>query len=267
MAIVRIRTGDVTTAWRADGPPDGPPVLMAHALGTDHRIWDRQVPALADRYRVLRYDWRGHGQTEATPGSWSLEMFVADAVALLDSLGLDRVHWVGLSTGGMIGQGMAILEPQRISSLTLCNTTSQADDGYRESVARREQVVLGEGMEAAWTMVDRLWFTEPFIAGGSAGYLSVRNAFVRIPVPGYLAATSAVTRLAWRDRLHRITAPTRIIAAGEDRVTPPECSRELHRHIAGSRLSVIPGVRHLSNVETPVAFNRILRAGLDRMTV
>ena len=99
-----VRVGDIDIAYRWDGVADGPVVMMAHALGTSHRVFDLQVPALADRYRVLRYDWRGHGDTSAPPGPYALEQFERDAVGLMDALELPSVNWVGLSTGSMIGQ-------------------------------------------------------------------------------------------------------------------------------------------------------------------
>ena len=125
-AVDRVRVGDIEIAHRWDGAADGPVVMMAHAMGTSLRLWDPQVPALADRYRLLRYDWRGHGDTDAPPGPYHLDQFVEDAVALMDALDLERVHWVGISTGGMIGQGLGIHRPERVASLTLCNTTSWA---------------------------------------------------------------------------------------------------------------------------------------------
>ena len=111
MSIEKIEAAGIEFAYRWDGNPDGPTVMMAHAMGTSHRIWDWQVPALEDRYRLLRYDWRGHGDTDAPPGPYTLSQFVSDAVAVMDALDLEKVHWVGISTGGMIGQGLGIHAP------------------------------------------------------------------------------------------------------------------------------------------------------------
>ena len=129
--VEKVRVGDIDIAYRWDGAVDGPVVMMAHAMGTSHRLWDHQVSALADRFRLLRYDWRGHGDTDAPPGAYTLDQFERDAVGLMDALGLAKVHWVGISTGGMIGQGLAINFPARIETLILCNTTSQSNPWYR----------------------------------------------------------------------------------------------------------------------------------------
>ena len=109
--------GDIDIAYRWDGRSQGPTVMMAHAMGTSHRIWNLQLPALADRYRLLRYDWRGHGDTDAPEGPYTLEQFEANAVGLMDALGLEKVHWVRISTGGMIGQGLGINNGDRLASL------------------------------------------------------------------------------------------------------------------------------------------------------
>ncbi|MDA1100832.1 MAG: alpha/beta fold hydrolase [Proteobacteria bacterium] len=266
MTVEMVRVGDIDIAYRWDGATNGPVVMMAHAMGTSHRIWDLQVPALADRYRLLRYDWRGHGFSSAPAGPYTLDQFVADAVGVMDVLGLGKVHWVGISTGGMIGQGLAIHHPERISSLNLCNTTSQSTPWYRNRVAERQAVARQEGMDPAWEMTKRLWFTDDYVDAEGPDYITTRDVFVRTPVAGYLGGTSAVANLAYREMLPRIEAPTRIIAAGADPVTPIERAQEIHQRIKGSQLSVIEGQRHFSNVEVPEKFNAILRRSLDAFT-
>jgi len=260
-----VRVNDIDVTYRFEGVPHGPLVMMAHAMGTSHRLWAWQVPALADRYRILRYDWRGHGDTSAPPGPYTLQQFVDDAVLLMDVLQLERVHWVGISTGGMIGQGIAIHHGHRLHSLTLCNTTSASNPWYRNWVAERQAVVREHGMDPVWDMTKKLWFTDDFADAENADYHAVRDVFVRTQVDGYLGGTSAVADLAYQDDLHRITVPTRIIAAGDDPATPVEQSQAIYERISQSSLNIIDGQRHFSNVEVPDAFNQILRHGLDSM--
>jgi len=261
-----VQVNDINMCYRFDGPEDGELVMMAHAMGTSHRLWDWQIDALTDRYRLLRYDWRGHGATSAPIGPYSLPQFVADAVGLMDALSIETVNWVGISTGGMIGQGMAIHHGNRLRSLSLCNTTSQSNAWYRDWVAERQARVRKDGMAPVWDMTRRMWFTDAFVDTANDAYHAVREVFVRTPVDGYLGGTSAVAELAYRDDLHRITIPTQIIAAGDDPATPVDHSEVIHARIANSTLAVIDGQRHFSNVEVPDAFNRLLRDGLDRMT-
>lgn len=248
---------------RLDGPAEAPVVMMAHAMGTSHRIWDWQMPALAGRWRVLRYDWLGHGDSAAPPGPYSLDRFVADAVGLMDALAIPEVHWVGISTGGMIGQGVAIAHGDRLASLTLCNTTSQATPWYRDWVAERQAVVRDRGMGPVWEMTDRLWFTDAFADAAGPAYRVIRDVFTATPVAGYLGGTSAVADLAYRDRLHLIETPALVIAAGDDPVTPLDHAQAIRDRIAGARLHVVEGQRHFSNVELPGPFNAALTGWLE----
>lgn len=259
------RVNGIDLCYRFDGPEDGPVLMMAHAMGTSHRLWDWQIPALTDRYRVLRYDWRGHGDSSAPVGPYSLAQFVDDAVGLMNALHLERVHWVGISTGGMIGQGVAIHHSHRLLSLSLCNTTSASNAWYRNWVAERQAVVKSKGMNPVWDMTKRLWFTDRFVELANSDYHAVRDVFIKTPIEGYLGGTSAVADLAYYDDLHQIQLPTQIIGAGDDPATPIEQSVAIHERIHGSTLTVIDGQRHFSNVEVPGDFNQILRGGLDAM--
>ena len=264
-AAQTVHVNGIDIYYRFDGIDTGPVLMMAHAMGTSHRLWDWQIPVLADRYRILRYDWRGHGDTSAPPGPYTLTQFVDDALALMDALSLERVHWVGISTGGMIGQGIAIHHGHRLHSLTLCNTTSASSTWYRNWVAERQAVVRAHGMDPVWDMTKKLWFTDAFVEAENTSYHAVRDVFVQTPLDGYLGGTSAVADLAYQDDLHRITIPTRIIAAGDDPATPVAQSMAIHQRISHSLLEVIEGQRHFSNVEVPDMFNPILRQGLDAM--
>ena len=260
-----IRTGAVTTFFRLDGPSRAPVLMMAHAMGTSHRIWDGQARRLARRFRVLRYDWRGHGATSVPPGPYALAELVADAKALLDVLRVQRVHWVGLSTGGVIGQGLALAFPDRIASLALCNSMARSGQWYAEWASERHRVARSEGMSAIWELTDRLWFTDTFVDACPRSYESVRDVFVRTSVPGYISATSAVVDLDYEQFLHRIRAPTLVLGAGDDAVTPPDTVRVIAERIPGARLEILPGLRHFSNVEAPEQFNSVLEPFLDEV--
>ena len=267
MDVEQVNVGALSFAYRWDGvsagKSDAPVVMMAHAMGTSLRIWDLQVAALADRYRILRYDWRGHGGSAAPEGPYTLREFEQDAVGVMDALGLARVHWVGISTGGMIGQGLGINHASRIASLCLCNTTSQANKFYKDWVAERQAVVRKDGMAPVWEMTKRLWFTDPFVDAAGPDYQLTQEVFEATKVPGYLGGTSAVADLSYQDRLHQIRCPTAIIAAGDDPVTPVDHSEAIRDAILGARLDVVAGQRHFSNVEEPAAFNALLRQHLD----
>jgi 3-oxoadipate enol-lactonase len=256
---------DIRLRYRLEGKPGAPVIMMAHAMGTNLHLWDWQMPALTDAFQVLRYDWRGHGLSDAPSGNYTLAQFVADAVGLIDRLQLERVHWVGISTGGMIGQGVAIAHGDRLLSLSLCNTMSQASEWYRGWALERQRVVRQSGMMPIWEMTKRLWFTDDYVATEGPDYVTVRDEFVKTKVAGYLGGTAAVADLAYRDQLHHISVPTHIIAAGADPVTPIDHSRMMQERIEGSSLTIIEGQRHFSNVEVPDQFNAPLRAFLDAL--
>ena len=261
----KVRVGKINVAYQWDGLEDGPIIMMAHAMGTSHKIWDQQISVLKNKYKILRYDWRGHGATSAPDGPYTLEEFVDDAIGTMDALDIQTVNWVGISTGGMIGQGLAIKYPERISSLVLCNTTSQSDTWYRNWVKERQAVVRDGGMVPVWEMTKALWFNEEFIVQEDPDYCRIRDVFIKTPVTGYLGGTSAVADLAYRDSLHLIQAPTRIIAAGDDPVTPIQKSEEIQSRIFDSELIVIEGQRHFSNVEVPEIFNNELIRCLNQI--
>ena len=179
----------------------------------------------------------------------------------MDMLGLGKVHWAGLSTGGRIAQGLAIHHPDRIASLSLCHTFAQVEEVHHQGIIDRQEIVKTQGMLAAWDLSQGTWFTDSFVDAANADYQILRQIFIETPIPGYLGATTAVLGHPYRDFLHKITAPTNIIAADDDLVTPVEFAYEMAERIKGSRLTVIEGQRHFSNVEVPERFNEILRRG------
>ncbi len=261
-----IEVGDISVNYRIDGNDDGPVVVMAHALGTDLQIWDHQVRALEDRYRIVRYDWRGHGGTDAPEGAYSLDQLVDDAVGLLDAMNLDRVHWAGLSTGGMIGQGLAIAHPERVASLSLCNTACHwPNDEIGQNAEPRRRMLESVGMAAVWESTKAVWFTDPFVVAESPDFHAVREAYCATTATGHLGAVEAARHLDYRDQLGEITAPTLILSAADDPITPLHQGELMHELIAGSQWHITDG-RHFSNVEFPEQFNPPLRTFLDDLT-
>ena len=257
---------DISVNYRWDGVADGPTVVMAHALGTDLTIWDSQLPALVDRYHVLRYDWRGHGGTDAPPGPYSLEQFIDDAIGLLDALDLDAVHWAGLSTGGMIGQGLAIDHPERVASLSLCNTACHwPNDEIGSNLAQRTELLATDGMDAVWERSKAVWFTDEFVEAEPPAFHDVRIPYCATDPVGHVGALHAARPLDYRSRLGEIAARTLILSASDDPITPLHQGELMHELINDSIWHVTDG-RHFSNVEFPEQFNPPLRDFLDDVT-
>jgi 3-oxoadipate enol-lactonase len=218
-------------------------------------MWNPQMKALESHFQVLRYDIRGHGRTEAPPGAYTLEQLGEDAVALLDILEIEKVHWVGLSMGGMIGQSVALSYPRRLRSLSLCDTGAaiapEAQPIWQERIdAVREK---GVGSQLEPTMVR--WFTPTFLNLNPYMLGVIRNEFLVTPAQGYLGCIYAIRKLNYLDRLSEVNIPTLIMVGEDDPGTPISASEAMHQRIPNSKLVIIQSARHLSNVEQPEVFN------------
>jgi 3-oxoadipate enol-lactonase len=241
--------------YRFDGPDNAPVVLMSNSLGTDLGMWEPQMAALTARYRVLRYDSRGHGQSAVTPGPYDVAGLARDALALLDALALDRVMFCGLSLGGMVGQWLGANASPRISRLALCNTSAHMD--ARDAYNARIDAVAKGGMEAVVDAVLARWYTPAFIARAPDAVANTRRMLLGTPAAGYIACCAAVRDMDQRASASRIGIPTLVIAGADDLATPPAAARFLAEKIAGARYVELAAA-HLSNVEAQSDFTRAL---------
>ncbi len=252
--------GGLRLHYQLSGPEGAPVVLLANSLGADLSMWDPQVPALAQRYRALRYDMRGHGRSDVPPGPYRLEELALDAVALLDALGIERVHFCGLSLGGAVGQWLAIHRPERVRSLVLCATACRF--GTPASWDERIAAVRRGGVEAIADAVLERWLTAGYRARLPAEAARLRAMLCATPAEGYAAAAAAVRDTDLCGDVHRITAPTLLVAGSADPATPPARLEELRARIPRAELVVLEAA-HILNVEAAEAFNRALLAFLD----
>lgn len=260
---MKITANGISVNYSLDGPANAPVVTLSHSLACASGMWDPQMPALTQRWRVLRYDTRGHGGTDAPAGAYTLDMLADDALALLDALGIQQTHWVGLSMGGMIGQTLALRAPGRLRSLVLCDTTSRVPPEARPIWEERIRTAETQGMEPLVEPTIGRWFTPPFIQGHPEIVDRIR-AMIRATSPrGYVGCCHAIAALDLTDRLPAIKLPTAVIVGEQDQGTPVAASRTIHERIAGSRLTIIPSASHLSNVEQPEIFTRTLVDFLD----
>jgi 3-oxoadipate enol-lactonase/4-carboxymuconolactone decarboxylase len=244
-----------------EGPPDAPVVLLAASLGSTLEMWEPQVAALASRFRVVRPDARGHGRSPVPPGPYSIDDLVDDAVALLDRLGVDRAHVVGLSLGGMTAMRLAAREPSRVGRLALLCTSARFPSA--SPWAERAAVVRAEGTAAvAEAVVDR-WFTGRLRKTEPALVQRMRAMVAATPAEGYAACCTAIERMDLLADLPRIAAPTLAVAGADDPATPPEHLSTIADGIPGARLLVLPQAAHLANVEQAAAVNAALLAHLD----
>lgn len=246
-----------------EGPEDAPVVTFSHSLGSSMALWEAQAALLADRFRVLRYDNRGHGATEITPAPYSFEQFAEDAFALLQALGIARTHFVGLSNGGMIGQTLALAHPEVICSLVLCDTTSRPPPPAIPIWEERAVTALSKGMDPiVQTTIDR-WFN-PEARERDPETVARFAELIRTTSPeAYAACCRAIQNVDLTDRIHTIAVPTLLLVGSEDVGTLVEEHEIIRDRIKGSELVVFQGAAHLSNLCAPEKFNARLSAFLD----
>jgi 3-oxoadipate enol-lactonase len=261
---MKITANGINIHYILEGPEAGPVVTMSHSLATNLTMWDPQIPVLTSRYRVLRYDTRGHGSTDAPAGSYTLEMLAEDVRALLQALGIERTHFVGLSMGGMIGQTLALQTPHLLRSLVLCDTASRVPPEARPTWDERIRVAEAQGMEPHVAPTIERWFTAPFREQHPEVVEPVRTMIRSTPSRGYIGCCHAIAALDLTDRLKEIKVPTLIIVGEDDPGTPVAASHTIHEQIQGSELVILKSAAHLSNMEQPQAFNQALTAFLAK---
>src|SRR5262249_30429776 len=237
---MKVVANGIAVNYTLDGPSAAPVVTLSHSLATDLSMWEPQMGALGARYRVLRYDTRGHGGTDAPAGPYTLEQLARDAVELLDALRIERTHWVGLSMGGMIGQTLALASPGRLRSLALCDTSSRIPPEAKPLWDERIKTAETQGMEPLVEPTLGRWFTPAFRASQSRVLEGVRAMIRTTPPPGYAGCCHAIAALDLTDRLSAIALPTLVVVGEEDQGTPVAASRAIHERIKGSALTIIP---------------------------
>lgn len=258
-----IKANATTLNYRWDGPAEGPVVMLAHSLGAHLGMWDWQVPALTEAgYRVLRYDSRGHGASAAPEQPYTMEMLADDAVGLLDALALDRVHFLGLSLGGMVGQVLAAAHQDRLFSLILSSTSAHMPPP--EMWEERMQAVSVDGTAAVVDGTLDRWITPAGQRRQPEAVERVRAMILGTPTAGFIGCCTAIRDLDQRDANRTITVPALILVGEQDQGTPPAMARAIHECIPGARLEVVPGAAHLVNVEQADLFNRTIVAFLDQ---
>jgi 3-oxoadipate enol-lactonase len=246
----------VTVHHVLTGPADAPVLMLGNSLGTTLSMWDGVAGALAGRFRLLRFDHRGHGGSAVPAGPYELAELGRDALALLDALGLDRVGYCGLSLGGMVGMWLAAHAPGRIDRLALCCTSAWLPpaEGWRERAAR----VRAGGTAAVADMVLDRWFSDGWSAGHPAEVRRARAMLLSVPPEGYAGCCEAIAGMDLRADLASIATDTLVVAGANDAATPPAHGEAIAAAVPHARLAVLPGPAHLAAVEEPDALAALL---------
>ncbi len=245
---------------------EGPWLTMSHSLACNLHMWDEEARRLSKRYKVLRYDTRGHGGSSAPAGAYTLEALADDLHGLLQGLGVQSTHFVGLSMGGMIGQTYALKYPGMFKSLALCDTTSSYPADAAGVWAERIATVEVRGTEPIVETTLARWFTEPFRKAHPEVVKKVAEMIRTTPAPGFVGCSHGISKINLTARLKEIRCPTIVIVGKDDPGTPVSMAEEIHQAMPGSQLVIIASAAHLSNLEQPDAFNRALGAFVDQAT-
>ena len=254
MSALLVTLGDgCRIAYRLDGPEGAPVLVLSSSLGASAGMWEPQLGALRSRFRVLRYDTRGHGGSDVPPGATSMDRLGRDVLELLDALGIERASFCGLSMGGMIGQWLGVRAPDRIDRIVLANTASYM--GPPSGWQQRIESVRRGGMLAIADGVLERWLTPAFRAGSPEAESVLRAMLLATNPEGYTACCAAIRDMDQRPTTHLIRRPTLLITATHDPSTPPACADELARAIPMAKLATLDAA-HLSNIEQPEAFSR-----------
>jgi 3-oxoadipate enol-lactonase len=231
-------------------------VTMSHSLCCNVHMWDGLAQELAQNHRVLRFDTRGHGQSDAPPGPYTLAQLGADAYGVMQHLGIARSHWIGLSMGGMIGQTMALAYPGLFSSMVLADTSAGYPAAAQSTWADRMRLAREGGMQAVVQGTLARWFTEPFRHARPDVMAQVTDMITGTPVPGYLGCCEAIAALDLLDQIAAIECPTLVVVGDQDAATTPDMARDIAQRIVGAQLHVVPNASHIANMEQPENFNQ-----------
>lgn len=260
---MRIEANGISFVCQIDGREGAPWLTFSNSLNTNMSLWDGQVARLADRYRILRYNTRGHEGSDTPPGPWQLEDLAADIVGLWDALGIERSHFVGLSIGGMAGQALALGSPERIGGLVLADTRSEFSGEWGGFVTAMIARVEAEGLEVLAREMPSRWFTEEVMATRPDLLARAHSVHAQNTIAGYAACAGSMKQLNFIDRLSEINLPTLLICGAQDKSCGPVNMLRMAERIPGADYVEIDPAGHLSNIENPEAFNAALEEFLD----
>ena len=244
---------------------EGPAVVMSHALGLDLHMWDGLAARLGRTMTVLRYEHRGHGESAVPPGPYAMDDLVDDAARVIREWGRGPVAWIGLSMGGMVGQGLAVRHPELLRGLVLANTTARYPEAAAATWAARITAVEKGGMAAIVDAVVERYLGAEFRAAHPQETAALRATLLRCDAAGYVGCCRAVASVDWLDSLANVRVPALVLAGGRDIGATPEMARAIAERIAGAELAIFDEASHLSVAEMPERFHDAVAAFLDRL--
>ncbi len=259
---MKANTNGIEINYEIEG--SGPSLTLSHSLCCDLHMWDEQMPELTKKFKVLRFDTRGHGGSSAPAGAYTLEQMADDVRGLFDSLGIKQTHWCGLSMGGMIGQTFALRHPGYFQTMTLADTTSYYPPDTQSAWGERIKLAEEKGMAPFGEMMIGRWFTEGYVKSGAPALKRIGDSVRATQAAGFIGCCHAIPKINLTAQLKHIKCPTLIIVGEQDPGTPVAMARDIHNAMPGSELVIIPNAAHLSNIEQTQAFNNALSGFIAR---
>ncbi|NKB45790.1 MAG: alpha/beta fold hydrolase [Alphaproteobacteria bacterium] len=258
-------TNGIKLAYTIDGTADKPWIVLSHSLATDHRMWAPQISVLEQTHRVLRYDTRGHGGSDAPSGDYTISTLVDDLAGLLEVLEIKDTDVMGISLGGATAIGLALGHPGLVRRVICCDAMVQSTPEYANGWRERIEIAAQQGMDALWEGSSGRWLTKEYRADpkNAQTLAQVREMFLGTSVDGFSGCAAALTTLNYESQLPSLAAPCLCITGSEDVAAPPEVMGEIASAVADGELEVIDDAAHLSNLNQPEKFNRIVSEWLD----
>jgi 3-oxoadipate enol-lactonase len=255
---MRIKANGITFNYEVDGPEGAPWLMFSNSLATSLAMWDGQASAFGKAFRVLRYDQRGHGGTEAPAGPYTFDLLIDDVIALMDALSIRTVNFAGLSMGGVTAMGLALRHPDRIERAIVCDSPCASTPATAQQWHERIAVAREKGMEALVEPTVGRWFPPEILAAKPPYIDRVRQMIRTTPVNDFIGCGMALADHDFRSQAASATRPVLFIVGEKDGTTPP-VMREMHGMLSGSRFALMPGAGHISNLDRPEEFNSAIR--------
>jgi 3-oxoadipate enol-lactonase len=253
---MKIKANGITINYQIDGPQGAPWIVFSNSLATTIAMWDEQAAALKGSYRVLRYDQRGHGDTDAPAGRYPFDTLLADALRLLDALAIKKAHFAGLSMGGATALGLAERHPERFDRIIVCDSPCQSTPQSSQQWEERIVVAQNQGMEALVELTVGRWFPPETVAKNPPHLDKVRAMIRQTPVNGFIGCAAALADHDYASAVAGVKQPVLFLVGEKD--APAPAMRKLNEKLAGSRYVELPGAGHISNMDRPAEFNRAI---------
>ncbi|AXS41760.1 3-oxoadipate enol-lactonase [Breoghania sp. L-A4] len=259
----KVDRGAFYLATSVTGRPEGAPwIVLSNSLGASMEMWMPQLELLGQHYRVLSYDTRGHGRSDAPEGPYSFDDLVGDVVALLDHFRIKKADFMGLSLGGMTGLGLAINHPERVRRLICCDARADAPEGFVKSWDERINAIEAGGLGSILRGTMERWFSQDFRDNQPDQMAAMGSMFLETSVTGYKGCAAALKTLDYLKDLDKIACPTLYIVGDEDFGAPPAVMKDMAERTPGAVMAEIAGAAHIANVDEPEAFNAAIKAFL-----